>query len=106
MNDEYIHRELELIGVEIVDGSESLEFMVDSFSRSSHVAGVHGSIFANSFLVNENTKLLEFCPKGRPDYTFRNKNKLTSNYTHKLIDSDEGFNVNLDLKELLDFYAS
>jgi capsular polysaccharide biosynthesis protein len=105
-NFEEVHDSLISNGVEIIDGSESLGVMVESFANASHIAAVHGSILANSFLVGSSCKFLEYCPENRPDFTFRNKLKLSSNYDHRLIKSDEGFNLNLNVSELLSFYNS
>ena len=105
-NYEEVHDSLVRNGVEIIDGSESLGVMVESFANASHIAAVHGSILANSFLVGSSCKFLEYCPENRPDFTFRNKLKLSSIYDHRLVQSDEEFNMNLNVSELLSFYNS
>lgn len=93
-------------GVEVLDGSEPLSVIVDKFSRASHIAAVHGSILCNIIFCDENTKFIEFCPASRVDTTFFLKLKLSQDYTHRLVETDESFNMRLDQSDLINFYNS
>jgi capsular polysaccharide biosynthesis protein len=105
VNHDEVCTEMAKLGVEVLLGSEPLSVIVEKFSRASHIAAVHGSLLANIIFCGPQTKYLEYCPVNRPDFTFQGKYKLSDNYTHKLIESDTEFNINLDINELIKFYT-
>lgn len=92
--------------IKILDGTESLREIFACFSNATHVAGVHGSLFANCIFSDENCKYLEYCPKTRVDRTFHDKLKRVTDYRHVLIDCDDNYNVSLDINDLIEFYNS
>lgn len=87
-------------GYTVVDGTQDLKEMVQLFSGAEKIIGPHGSLFVNTIFAGENAKIYEFCPKNRPDYSFRNKHKAAAKYEHYLVDADEQFNIEIDLKKL------
>jgi hypothetical protein len=89
----------------VFDGTESIETIVNSFSRASHVAAIHGSTLANSVFGNKHTKYLEFCPSKRLDVTFVNKYKYQLDYKQMLFDTADDFNIELPLSILNEFYG-
>jgi hypothetical protein len=90
----------------IYDGTESFSEAIRGFSSATHVAGVHGSLFANNIYGHEETKYLEFCPVGRIGNTFRTQYKLCHSYKQILLDGDSEHNISLDPNKLLAFYRS
>ena len=59
--------------------------------------------FSNLSYSKENCKVLEFCAKNREDHSFQLKYKLIKDYQYHLIDADDKFNAELDLKLIEDF---
>ena len=105
-NYENLKQSLLRANIIIVDGSESLREIIQLFSQASHVAGVHGSLFANLIFANPNAKFIEFCPVNRPDFTFLNKCRSFSHYEHYLVGCDANFDIKLDQQKLLSFYSN
>jgi hypothetical protein len=100
-----IHHELEKVGIIILTGDESLEEHISIFSSASHIAGIHGSLFANSIFATERTQFLEYCPSTRLDYTFINKYKKQLLYKFIPVTPDGVDNsLKLDIEGLLSFY--
>lgn len=87
-------------GFTVVDGTQNLMEMVRLFASAEKIIGPHGSLFVNTIFAGENAEIYEFCPKNRPDYSFRNKYKAATKYEHHLLDADEKHNIQIDLKTL------
>jgi capsular polysaccharide biosynthesis protein len=105
LNNEKIEKTLKNAGILFMDGSESLATIVKNFSKASHIAGVHGSLFTNNIFGHAATRYLEYCPRSRPDFNFKNQTKLCESYKHVLID-DVSHDISLDIEDLMKFYAS
>jgi len=84
----------------VLNGQEPLDLVVEYFANSKIIVGAHGSMFANSMFCNKKTKIIEFCPKNRACYNFRNTFKMAENYKHVLIEADESFNIIIDTDAL------
>lgn len=106
LNDKLVEEELIRQGVRVLDGSESLRDIVNLMANASHVAGIHGSLFLNNIYANNLTKFKEYCPVKRPCTNFEIQYKASPHYDFKLIKCDDDFNVELDILELQEFYAS
>jgi hypothetical protein len=85
-------------GFIILNGTETLEKIVEYFYYAELVIGYHGSLFANLIFSRHDCRVLEFCAKNREDRSFQNKYKLATKYIYKLVDADDKFNATLDLK--------
>jgi hypothetical protein len=59
----------------------------------------------NNIFGHADTKYLEYCPRSRPVFAFKNQTKLCGNYEHVLID-DVSHGILLNIEDLLNFYAS
>ena len=84
--------------------TQNLKEMVRLFASAEKIIGPHGSLFVNTIFAGENAEIYEFCPKNRPDYSFRNKHKAAKKYEHQLLDADEQHNIRIDLKTLEEIY--
>ncbi len=84
----------------VLTGSESLKEIFEIFSLAKNIVGPHGSLFANTIFCANYAKIVEYCPANRVDYSFRNKNKRASSYSHNLVESDSMFNIRIPLEEL------
>lgn len=104
-NDIEVEEALAKIGVITLDGTEDFLYIAQQFSKASHVAGVHGSLFTNNIYGNSQTKYLEYCPRTRENHTFHHQFKICKNYSHTLVDSDDHHNVILEIEQLLNFYS-
>jgi hypothetical protein len=93
-------------GFVVVRGDEPLAEIVGLFTHAGKIVGAHGSLFANTFLCNQNAHILELCPSNRVDVTFRNKLKLTSSYEQILVNADAKHNIEIDLDLLREFLLS
>lgn len=80
----------------ILTGEEPLKDIINYFANARIVIGAHGSILANTIFCNPDTKIIEFCPDNRICYNFRNTFKMTQNYNHILVQSDEYSNIEID----------
>ena len=103
-NDAEIEHELKAIGVRILDGTENFLEIMGLFSRASHVAGVHGSLFTNNIYGNNKTKYAEYCPRNRENHTFHHQFKICESYNHFLVDGDVDYNISIDINNLKQFY--
>jgi hypothetical protein len=104
LNDVQLECSLKNLGVLYFDGTETFSEVVSTFSRASHVAGVHGSLFTNNIFGHERTKYLEYCPANRENHTFHHQFKLCESYEHRLIGADLNHNIEISLDELVSFY--
>jgi hypothetical protein len=91
--------------ISVIYGNESLADMFWYFSNASHICGYHGSALANIIFCNPNARALEFCAENRKDFSFVKKTRQFENYSIKFIKSDEKFNANLDIDEIVEFYS-
>lgn len=104
VNFDEIKTALEAAGVVILYGNEPLDEIYRHFACATHVAGYHGSLFANLIYSKEHAMVLEFCSSTREDVSFMVKYKKKMSYTQLLIKADENNNANLDVEMLLNFY--
>jgi capsular polysaccharide biosynthesis protein len=102
LNEADVIKMLQLAGFTILDGTQNLGEVVSLFLRAEKIIGPHGSLFVNTIFSNENAKIYEFCPKNRPDHSFKNKFKACKHYEHFLVDADEKHNININLNQLED----
>jgi capsular polysaccharide biosynthesis protein len=105
LNEGEVLQTLEARGFEVLRGTEPLRDIVNAFNRAEFITGAHGSLLANAMFCNPKAKIVEYCPRNRPDYSFKRKEKLTKDYTHKLIDADENFNVSLPISDILNEFG-
>jgi capsular polysaccharide biosynthesis protein len=106
LNDQEVETALKKEGILYFDGKQSFQEIVQAFAQASHVAGVHGALFANNIYGNEKTKYLEYCPARRPVKTFNDQYKICDSYRHILVNGDDSHNIEIDIKEVLDFYRT
>lgn len=100
-NEEPLLDRLRSEGFLIVDGKESLSEIVKIFSSAGLVVGPHGSLFANTIFCGPKTKIIEFCPRNRPDVSFLSKTKFAKDYVHLLVDADNLFNIDLTYEDIV-----
>lgn len=84
----------------ILDGSQNLSEIYSAFSSANYIVGPHGSIFVNTIFAKKTARIIEFCPRNRPDQSFRKKLKNCSNYNYILTEADENYNISIDLEIL------
>jgi capsular polysaccharide biosynthesis protein len=84
----------------ILNGAESLEETYYLFSRATKIIGPHGSLFANTMFCKEDCHILEYCPSNRIDGTFLNKLKKAKKYKQIIVESDESFNIFIDIETM------
>ena len=99
-NNDEVESYLKYKGFLTLTGDEGLLEIISLFYRAKVIVGPHGSIFVNTIFCKEDTKIIEFCPDNRRDFSFKGKTKLAQNYNHILVDADENFNIEIDLAEL------
>lgn len=100
LNNNQVETFLKKRGYLILDGTESLGRIVDLFSRAEVVVGPHGSLFANSIYCKENARIIEYCPKSRPEFSQKNKYKRATDYTQIMLDADVKHNIEIDIDEM------
>lgn len=106
INDVEVQDVLDKNGIITLDGTENFLDIAKLFSKASHVAGVHGSLFTNNIYGNSVTKYLEYCPRKRENHTFHHQLKICDSYTHTLVDGDEQHNISLVTDDLMVFFNS
>ncbi|MGK0364725.1 MAG: hypothetical protein ACI85O_001783 [Saprospiraceae bacterium] len=99
-NNEEVERYLKDQGFLTLTGNEGLLEIISLFYRAKAIVGPHGSIFVNTIFCKEDTKIIEFCPDNRRDFSFKGKSKKSQNYNHILVAADENFNIEIDLIQL------
>jgi capsular polysaccharide biosynthesis protein len=104
LNDDEIHESLKKYGVLYFDGTQTFDEIFHAFSKASHVAGVHGSLFTNNIFGHSKTRYKEYCPEAREVHTFHHQYKVCNSYEHVLVKGDPENNINIDLDDLLNFY--
>jgi capsular polysaccharide biosynthesis protein len=87
-------------------GTEPISKIIEYFYYAERVVGYHGSLFSNLSYSKEDCKVLEFCAKNREDHSFQLKYKLIKDYQYHLIDADDKFNAELNLKLIEDFLVN
>jgi hypothetical protein len=90
-------RSLKLLELLEIAQRESLEDTVNSFANAKIVLGAHGSMFANTIFCGSGTSIFEFCPANRPDFSFRDKYKISEQYFHFLLEVSVCSDFNLVL---------
>jgi hypothetical protein len=106
INEVEIEITLSKIGVTVVDGSENFSELIRLFSSSSHIAGIHGSLFMNSIFGNKSAKYLEYCPSTRIVKTFYDAYKFCHSYDFKVAESASSYDISIDPDELIKFYST
>jgi len=101
LNEDEILPKLVENGFEILYGTEPLRDIVSAFNQAEYITGAHGSLFANTMFCKQNAKIVEYCPKNRPDRSFQYKKKFAKNYVHKLVDADENYNITIQISDVL-----
>lgn len=104
LNFEELHKSLQEHDVDVVYGTESLADVFHYFNNATHICGYHGSLFSNHIFCKENTKILEYCAKNRPDGSISDKWRNTELYYQKYVEADAKHNTTLDIEEVLEFY--
>ena len=84
----------------IVNGTESLQDIINLFYCAEMVIGAHGSLFANTIFCQPNCVIYEYCPDNRVDYSFERKFKACQNYNHLLLAADDKFNISIPYSEI------
>lgn len=103
VNDEEVKDYLLKQGFKVLSGTESLKEIFHYFSNSQCIIAPHGSILVNTIFCPSDSKILEFCPANRIDYSFKNKYKHATQYEHVLVEADSRFNISLDLEVIKSF---
>lgn len=84
----------------IVNGSEDLETIYNYFSNAQIVVSAHGSGLVNTIFCTKSCRIIEYCPRNRVDYSFKNKLKAAEKFYHVIVDADENCNIKIDLANL------
>ena len=93
-----------LDNLHVVYGNESLSYHVKSFGSAYLIIGSHGSLFKNMVFCTADPRVYEVCPINRPIECFkRHGNIISSDYCLNYIESDEDFNININLDHLNDW---
>ncbi|CAB9495510.1 glycosyltransferase 61 family protein [Alteromonas macleodii] len=100
INDNEVQEYLKGKGFVIIDGTEPLEKIYQYFSNANCVVAPHGSLLVNTIFCKRESKIIEFCPNNRPDFSFKNKHKDAFNYKHILLEGDESYNIKIPLEML------
>jgi capsular polysaccharide biosynthesis protein len=101
LNQDQILEKLTPLGFEVLYGSEPLDQIITKFAQAEFVTGAHGSLFANTMFCQNDARIVEFCPKDRPDFSFKRKFKKAEYYIHHLVECDEEYNIEIDVDEIL-----
>lgn len=104
LNDDEIYESLKKHGILYFDGTQTFDEIFHAFSKASHVAGVHGSLFTNNIFGHSKTRYREYCPEAREVHTFHHQYKICKNYEHVLVKGDAENNITIDLNDLIKFY--
>jgi len=81
-------------------GEEPLEIIVQEMRKARNIVGCHGSFYANVIFCNPDARIIEYCPEGHPDQSFRKKHKQASDYQQYILPCDDDLNVTIDLDHL------
>ena len=99
-NEEEVRGLLEENNFKVVYGNEPLRDIISLFYSAKTVVGCHGSLFANTAFCRPGTKIIEYCPANRIDFSFRNKYKYAQDYAHCLVGADEKYNIAIPVDDL------
>lgn len=99
-NNQEVREYLESKGYAIVSGGESLSEIIQLFYSAEKVIGAHGAAFTNTVFCNEQAKIYEFVPRNRAILFFKLRWRLGDHYEQILVDSDETYNVEIDMNFL------
>lgn len=93
-------------GFVMVDGTESLNEMLQLFWSAECVVGAHGAAFVNTIFCNEDARIYEYNPANRPHVGLRDKTRLSEHYEQILVSADADFNIDIDIKQLKELVAN
>ena len=88
-------------GYTIVNGDESLDYIIEVFRNAKVIIGPHGGMFANLLFCTKQPRVIELFPSNYVNRCFESLNKLTeTDYMEVICVADEQRNINIDLSLL------
>jgi len=83
-----------------VKGNESLDKIIEMFYNADVVVGPHGSLMVNTMFCQSHTRIVDYCPLTRPDYTFQHKHKRATDFRMCMVSGDHNHNIAIPLADL------